>query len=106
MQDAKGLVLETVSNWGPGYEISFELFIHSYGVGNSYGYSWVFVVANTNADYIGYGQPAIWLHKNGILAIYYYESEYESSRLVELPVPLKTWFKVNIKSHQDNTVSI
>ena len=104
MQDAKGLVLETVSTWGPGYEISFELFIHSYG--DVDGYSWVFVVANTNANSIGYGQPAIWLHKNGILAIYYYESEYESSRLVEIPVPLKTWFKVNIKSHQDNTVSI
>lgn len=106
MFDAKDIVMETVSNWGPGYEISFEMFVHSYGVGNSYGYSWVFVVANQEASSIGYGQPAIWLHKNGHLAIYHYLSEDEYDRHVELPVPLKTWIKVNIKSHQDNAVRI
>ena len=37
MIDAKGLFWDQ-ANWGPGYEISFEMFIHSYGVGNSKGY--------------------------------------------------------------------
>ena len=106
MRDAKGLILKTVSNWGPGYEISFELFIHSYGVGNSAGYSWVFIVANQNANSIGYGQPTIWLRKEGQLIIYHYESQSESSQWVQVPVPLKTWINVNIKSHQDDTVSV
>ena len=98
--------METVSNWGPGYEISFEMFVHSYGVGNINGYSWLFVVANQNADSIGYGQPAIWLHKNGYLIIYSYASESEFDKHVKMPVPLKKWTKVNIKSHQDDKVRI
>ena len=105
MIDAKGLFWDQ-ANWGPGYEISFEMFIHSYGVGNSKGYSWVFVVGNKNANSKnGYGQPAIWLHKNGYLEIYHYQSEAQhKTDVTGLAVPLKTWTKVNIKSHKDNTV--
>ena len=47
-----------ITDWGPGYGISFEFYLHSNAPGDSYGYTWLFGVR---------GMPEQWQGLPGII---------------------------------------